>query len=255
MSFVTVNDVRLRYDWRPAAGMPLVLLHEMGGTLESWDLVLRHLPSDQAVLRMDLRGFGLSEKPSAALTMEALVADLVALTHHLGINQMHLAGGAVGGGVAIAAAAALGPRAVRLTGLAPATGVPPERRAGLLALAGNFETQGVRPFLEADTIPKAWPMPRFARDEGFELFLSTQLSTAPASLAATYRMLAAIDLVPVLASLTCPVTLVAGIHDIARPPDLIEALAAHCTKGRFQALDSGHFMALQSPQAIAELLA
>ncbi|EUB98169.1 hypothetical protein PMI07_006483 [Rhizobium sp. CF080] len=255
MNFATVNGVRLRYDWRPGKGVPLVLLHEMGGALESWDLVLRHLAADRAVLRLDLRGFGLSEKPTSELTMEALVADVVHLTEHLDISEMHLAGGAVGGAIAIAAAAALGSKVVQLTGLAPATGVPPERRAGLLTQADRFDAQGVRPFLETDTIPKAWPLPRFVRNEGFEIFLSTQLGTSPGNLAATYRMLAAIDLVPVLVSLTCPVMLVAGIHDIARPPALIETLVSRCLKGRFQVLDTGHFMALQSPEAVAGLLA
>lgn len=250
----TVNGVGLRFDWRPGDGVPLVLLHEMGGALESWDLVLRALPG-RAVLRFDLRGFGLSEKPAGRVSMTDHVGDVIGLMDLAGIGRAHLAGCAVGGGVAIAAAAALGDRVARLTAFAPATGVPPERRAGLMALADMLVRDGVRGFFEADTIPKAWPADRFDRDgEGFAIFLATQLATAPESLAAAYRMLADLDLGPAMAALVCPATLAAGTHDIARTPALVRALAATIPGATFREVDSGHFMALQSPEIVADLL-
>ncbi|SPF78159.1 alpha/beta fold hydrolase [Pseudoprimorskyibacter insulae] len=253
MSFAQINGVSLRYDWRPGAGVPLVLLHEMGGTLDSWDLVLPLL-GDRAVLRMDLRGFGLSEKPTGAISLADHVGDIVGLIDHLGLGAVHLAGCAVGGGIAIAVAAELQDRAEALTVFAPATGVPRERRAGLLGLADMLERDGLRGFLEGDTIPKAWPQPRFARDAGFDLFLATQLSAAPSMLAATYRMLADVDLAPALANLRCRATFVAGSHDIARTPALVAQVAAKVPGARFMEIDSSHFMALQDPDKVAAIL-
>ncbi|WP_176086133.1 alpha/beta hydrolase [Martelella sp. HB161492] len=254
MNFATVNGISLRYDLRPGDGVPLVLLHEMGGAIESFDLVVRALPG-RTVLRLDLRGFGLSEKPAGPLSMENFVDDVIALMDHLDIAAAHLAGCAVGGGVALAAAARLGGRAASLTAMAPATGVPPERRDGLLKLADMLEENGVRGFLEADTIPKAWPGDHFDRgSEGFAIFLATQLGTSPATLARTYRMLADLDLAPAFAAITCPTTLIAGQYDIARPPVLIETIARQIPGARAVTVASGHFMALQNPDIVAGLL-
>lgn len=253
MSFAAINGVSLHYHCQGGDGLPLVLLHEMGGALQSWDLVLRHLPG-RAVLRLDLRGFGLSEKPTGRVSLNDHVADVTGLMDRLGIDRAHLVGGAVGGAVAIATAAALGPRAAKLTALAPATGIPADRRDAVRGLADMLARDGIRGFLEGDTIPKAWPTDRFDRGEGFDIFCATQLSTAPQSLAATYRMLADMDLAPALAALPCLSVFVAGRHDIARTPAAVRAIANTVQGASFQELDSGHFMALQSPRAVADLL-
>lgn len=68
MSVAHLPRISLHYDWRPGDGVPLVLLHEMGGTLKSWDLVRALLPG-RASLALDLRGFGLSEKPPGPVTI------------------------------------------------------------------------------------------------------------------------------------------------------------------------------------------
>jgi pimeloyl-ACP methyl ester carboxylesterase len=251
MSFATIGGVSLRHEWRPGDGVPIVLLHEMGGALESWDLVLRHLSGP--ALRLDLRGFGLSEKPTGPVTLDDHVGDVIGLIDHLGLDIVRLAGGAVG--VAIAVAATLGARCAGLIALAPATGVRDDRKAGVHGLADRLASEGLRGFLEADTIPKAWPEDRFERGEGFDIFLATQLGTAPESLAATYRMLADMDLGPALARLTCPSLFVAGTHDIARTPALVRAVAESVPGARFREIDSGHFMGLQTPELVAALLA
>jgi 3-oxoadipate enol-lactonase len=57
-------------------GPSLVLLHEMGGTLDSWDALYPALSRSFRVLRYDQRGSGLSEKVRQPITTELLVADL-----------------------------------------------------------------------------------------------------------------------------------------------------------------------------------
>jgi 3-oxoadipate enol-lactonase len=254
MSFATVNGIGLNHAFQPGTGgtQPLVLLHEMGGALASWDLVVGHLPQ-RRILRLDLRGFGLSEKPTGPLALKDMAADVAALIVHLGLGPVHLVGSAVGAAVAISCAADHPETTAQLTCLAPATGIPADRRGEALTLAARLEAEGVRGFLEADTIPKAWPA-ALPRGAGFEIFCATQLATAPSSLAAAYRMLAQSDLRPALAALNCPLHLVAGQHDIARPPALIRALADSLPGARFTDIPSGHFMALQTPALVARLL-
>ena len=45
----------LRYWFRQGEGPCLVLIHEMGGSIESWDKVLAHLDTEHPVLASELR--------------------------------------------------------------------------------------------------------------------------------------------------------------------------------------------------------
>src|SRR5215470_18205321 len=60
-------------------GPSVVLLHEMGGTLASWDGIFPSLSAQFRTLRYDQRGSGLSEKVRQAITTELLVEDLEAV--------------------------------------------------------------------------------------------------------------------------------------------------------------------------------
>ena len=67
-------------------------------------------------------------------------------------------------------------------------------------------------------------------------------------------MLADATLADQLPNITCPVLLIAGTHDSLRPPSLIEPLAATMQNARFQALDTSHFMAVQTPGIVAKAI-
>jgi len=60
-------------------GPSVVLLHEMGGTLDSWDGISPALSQRFRTLRYDQRGSGLSEKVRQPITTELLVDDLEAV--------------------------------------------------------------------------------------------------------------------------------------------------------------------------------
>ena len=107
MAFAQVNQTSLRYQLTGTGARTIVLLHELGLTLESWDDVIGELSRTLRVLRYDLRGFGLSEKLRGAVTIEDEVEDLRALLDDLGISEpVTLVGGAVGGAIALRFAAA-----------------------------------------------------------------------------------------------------------------------------------------------------
>ncbi len=60
MNWIEVNGTSLRYEVTGAGPSTLVLIHEMGGTLDSWDQVLPALNASRRVVRYDTRGAGLS---------------------------------------------------------------------------------------------------------------------------------------------------------------------------------------------------
>jgi len=55
MDFIGVNDTALRYELRGNGPRTVVLLHEMGGALESRDLAAPQLAVGSPVLRYDRR--------------------------------------------------------------------------------------------------------------------------------------------------------------------------------------------------------
>lgn len=247
--FAEVNGTSLRYDLRPGSGAPVVLIHEMGGALESWDEVVPHLPNP--VLRLDLRGFGLSEKPRGPQRIAQLAGDVLDLMTLVGFDRAMITGCAVGAAVALACGAS--GRAVAILALAPATGVAPERQAAVRGLAEHLRQGGLRDFVLNDTLPRGWPAALPRPDAAFARFRALQLGCDPHVLAETYLMLCDQTPEALMRGVTCPVTLVAGRHDAARPPEIVAAIARQIG-ARFRAVDSGHFMALQSPELVAGLI-
>ena len=85
MDFVEANGVALRCELSGAGDRALVLVHEMGGSLESWDEIAPRFARSRRVLRYDTRGAGLSQKVRGELTFDTMAGDIKALLDHYGI--------------------------------------------------------------------------------------------------------------------------------------------------------------------------
>ena len=102
MDWIEVNDASLRYDLGGNGEETVILIHELGGSMESFDEVLPGFQKDFRVLRYDQRGFGLSEK-TKTLSLDGITADLSGLLDALKIETpCHIAATALGGGIALA---------------------------------------------------------------------------------------------------------------------------------------------------------
>ena len=86
MPFIDANGVSLHYALAGARGRSVVLLHELGGTLQSWDALAPRLAQRFRVLRYDQRGAGASEKVRQDFTNDALVEDFEALAKSVGLE-------------------------------------------------------------------------------------------------------------------------------------------------------------------------
>ena len=70
MEFVELDGVALRYELSGKGERTLVLVHEMGGSLESWDEIVPRFAGSRRVLRYDTRGAGLSQKARGELSLD-----------------------------------------------------------------------------------------------------------------------------------------------------------------------------------------
>ncbi len=251
MDWIEVNGVVLRYDLQGEGANTLVLIHEMGGTIETWDAVLPELVKGRRALRYDTRGAGLSEKVRGTLSIDTMTDDIAALIDALAIEgRVALAGVAVGAAIAIRFAARHPERSAALIALGPATGMPPERLTATLAVADRAEREGMRPGME-DGLEKTYPDELRQDRKRFQSLRGQRMGNDPASYAAVYRMLAQLDMKDDFARVKCPTLVVAGTLDRLRPPAGAEAIARAIPGARFQTLTTGHFMAAQTPDIVA----
>jgi len=250
MSFIEVNGVSLRYDVQ-GDGKPLVLIHEMGGTMESWDLVVPALAARRRVVRYDTRGAGFSEKIRGVLKIATMTNDLIALLDALGVKEkVALAGTAVGGAIALHTAFRFPDRIAAAIVTSPATAIPPANRDAVLARVAKFEAEGVRVVAD-ETAANGYPEELRGDRARFEGFRARWLANDPSSFAAIYRMLASMDLSPELPQIKCPVLVIGGEFDRGRPPNRVEPIARAIPGALFKVLPVGHYAGLQAPELMA----
>jgi pimeloyl-ACP methyl ester carboxylesterase len=253
--WIEANGVSLRYELSGAGDEVLVLIHEMGGTLESFDLVVGALGGTRRVLRYDTRGAGLSEKIRGEAAIDDLAADLAALLDALDLRApVAVAGCAVGAAIAIRFAATYPQRVRALIAMAPATGLPPERRAAAMERADALERDGARPAMDA-RLMSSYPLGLRQDEARFRDVRNRRLGMDPFGVAALTRMLAGLDLSRDLAAIACPALVLAGRHDGDRPPEIVAKVAGSIRNAEFRVVETGHFMALQTPGLAASEIA
>jgi 3-oxoadipate enol-lactonase len=254
MNWVEVNGTSLRYDVSGSGPSTLVLVHEMGGTLDSWDQVLPALNASRRVVRFDTRGAGLSEKIKGAVTWDQMAGDVAGLLDALGITgKVSLAGIAVGGAIAAHFAVRYPRRGAALVLHGPAPGVSEGRRQATLERAASVEAGGMRGVVDTSLANSYPPVVRH-NAEVFAAFRARWLGNDPESFAAINRMLASENIEPELAKIRCPVLVTAGRHDSLRPRSVIEPMSKQIPGAVFLELNSGHFASVQTPGLVAQAI-
>jgi 3-oxoadipate enol-lactonase len=250
MEFIELDGVALRYELSGRGERTLVLVHEMGGSLESWDDVAPRFAESRRVLRYDTRGAGLSQKVRGELGIDTMADDIAALLDHIGINgKVALAGIAVGGAIALHFAARYPERTSAVAVGSPATGVAPDRRAAALERVAKIEAAGMA-FAVEDSMLNGYAPELRGDIKRFKQYRARWIGNDPASYATVWRMLAGADMQDELATLRCPVLVIGGSLDRVRPPKLAEAVASAIPGARYVEIRTGHYMAVQTPGLI-----
>jgi 3-oxoadipate enol-lactonase len=251
--FIDANGVSLHYDLAGARGPSVVLMHELGGTLHSWDAVAPRLAGRHRVLRYDQRGAGLSEKVRTEFTNDMLVADFEALATQLNLAPPYSF-------VTVAAAATQALRFLEkhpgqvgaLVLCNPAPGVDPSRAAALDERAAFAAREGMRASLPT-TLSISYP-PSLSDRAAYEAYLGRYLANDPVCFGFGFRALARTNMLHMLPQIRCPALVVAGRHDTVRPHAGTAELAKKIPGARFELIEAGHFMPTQGPEPLVALL-
>jgi 3-oxoadipate enol-lactonase len=230
-----------------------VLLHELGGTLHSWDAVAPRLAVRRRILRYDQRGAGQSEKVRHEFSNDVLVADFEALALAIGLAPpFHF--------VTVAAAATQALRFLEkhpdqvgsLTLCNPAPGVDASRAAALDERAAFAMREGMRASLPT-TLALSYPQTLGER-AAYEAYRGRYLGNDPVGFGFGFRALARTNMLHMLPQIRCPTMVVAGRHDTVRPHAGTAELAKRIPGARFELIEAGHFLPTQGPEPLLALL-
>jgi 3-oxoadipate enol-lactonase len=247
--FIDANGVSLHYQIAGASGPAIVLMHELGGTLHSWDAVAPRLAARYRVLRYDQRGSGLSEKVRQEFANDTLVADFAALAKEVGLDPPYHF-------VTVAAAATQALRFLEqhpdqvgaLVLCNPAPGVDVSRAAALDERAAFAMREGMRASLPT-TLALSYP-PNLGERAAYEAYRGRYLANDPVCFGFAFRALARTNMLHMLPQIRCPTMVVAGRHDTVRPHAGSAELAKKIPGARFELIEAGHFMPTQGPQPL-----
>ena len=254
MDFIEANGAGLRCELSGGGDRTLVLVHEMGGSLESWDDVAPRFAKSRRVLRYDTRGAGLSQKVRGELTLDTMADDIAALLDHFAISgKVALAGIAVGGAIALHFAARHSARTSAVVVGSPATGIAAERRGPALERLAKIEAADMTYAVE-DSMLNGYA-PELRGDlKRFERFRTRWLGNDPSSYATIWRMLANAEMQETLGTIKCPALVIGGSLDRVRPPAIAQEVAKTIPGARYIEVKTGHYMAVQTPDLIANCI-
>lgn len=97
---VVVDGLRMHTRRRPgSATPPVVLIHGIGGSMESWTPLLERMP-DRDVVMIDCPGVGRSERPALPIRVPTIADYVLGAVRQLGIERADVLGFSLGGVVA-----------------------------------------------------------------------------------------------------------------------------------------------------------
>jgi 3-oxoadipate enol-lactonase len=249
--WIDANGISIHFKLE-GGGPSVVLLHEMGGTLDSWDGIFPTLTRNYHVLRYDQRGSGLTEKVRA-ITTEALVDDLEAMLQLSGLPPpYHFVTVAAATMQALIYMTRYPDRIGSFVFCNPFTGADPSRVAALNERAGLAEREGLRKAIPT-TLDNSWPSDIGDR-AAYAIYRGRYMAHDPVCFAALNRSIAQPNVTALGKDVRKPTMVVAGRYDKVRPPAMSEQFAKTVPGARFELIDAVHMMPAQAPGALLALL-
>lgn len=99
---VYLQGTRLAYLSYPGVGTPLMLVHGVGSSIDTWgDIPQRLARAGRAVIAIDLLGHGQSGCGNGDFSLGAHASAIRDLLDHLQVERVHLVGHSLGGGVSL----------------------------------------------------------------------------------------------------------------------------------------------------------
>jgi non-heme chloroperoxidase len=249
------SGVTLHYVVQGSAdGQPLVLLHGIGDSWRSFELVLPHIPDAYRVLAISMRGHGWSDAPASGYLLRDYAADISAFIEQLNLRNVTLVGHSLGSFVAQAVAVEDRGRLARLVLIGSGPGgvssaaVRAEVQQLFRAVRAPVDPAFARDF-QASTVTV--PIPAAFMERMFEQIVRA----APQMWAATAEGVHNPDLASALSRLKMPTLIIWGDKDAMLLRAEQDALLARLPSARLVVFEGhGHTPHWEDPVRVAKEL-
>jgi 3-oxoadipate enol-lactonase len=252
MPYIDTGRISLFYEEVGNGGVPVLLLHELGGSSESWREVIPRLAANRHVLAIDMRCAGRSEKPPGPFALSDIADDLGELLPALSLDgPLDVIGAALGSLVGALFAIRHPGQVRRLMMCAVARDMGGATRTYLGERADKVRTVGMRGVAEAslaNSFPASHPAERAA-------YLGIYLGNDPVAYAELSLALGRLEMKATdWAAIRVPTLVTSGARDFLWPPEIGREVAALISNARFEIMeDAGHFPHLQAPETLVRL--
>jgi len=251
------SGVTLQYVTQGRAdGQPVVLLHGIGDSWRSFELLLSHLPDSYRAFAISMRGHGWSDAPATGYLLRDYAADIAAFMEQLNLRNVTLVGHSLGSFVAQAVAVEDRGRVAKLVLIGSGPG-------GLSSPAARSEAQQMFRGVGASVDPAfardfqastvAGPIPAAFMERMYEQIVRA----APHMWAATAEGIYNPELASALTRVKAPALLIWGDQDSMLARAEQDGLLARLPNARLVVLEGrSHAPHWEDPQRVAnELIA
>ena len=228
-------------------GPPLLLLHSLGVSSESWSKVIEPLAQNYSVYAWDMMGHGDSDKPPRDFLIEDYARNVLHVSDQLGLDRLILCGNSVGALIALEVAA-IYPEKVKALIL---VGCPCwdawGRMERLMLSASNYDSEG-NP-LPATKEQLAMSYTRVTQE--LIDWVNQQRARVGLWMKKTMIAIALYDAIPKLPLVRCPTLVLFGSEDLLREREkvLLEGIsgAKHAVVPH-----AGHLPQIDNPQGFLQ---
>ncbi len=236
------------------AGVPLVLVHGLGGNTRIWQPMIASLSAAFRVVAYDLRGLGRSGTPTPPYSLGMLVADLHALVERSAPGRVSVLGHSLGGAVALAYAAEQPERVGAVIAVSAPVSTPSERQSALRELARvavDEEMAAVAKRHAQTGLPESFRAAHPTETRAYENVIA---ECDPIGYGALCAVVAELDLAGALGRIAAPVLLVHGELDRVVPPEAARAMMPAIQDCEHVELAGcGHVVPVERPDDLAAL--
>lgn len=240
---------------RGGSGEPVVLIHNLGGTIENWRYVRPALESSFDVIAYDLRGAGRNDTQPQPSTLDDLVGHLEVLREGLGIERLALVGHSLGGAIALRYAADYPRRVSAVVAVGAVTTLPDAARQAMEERAATAAAHGLDGIADMAVESATAPSFRSAFPDRAACLAALLRGSDPAAYSALCRIVAELDIVEELARVEAPVLLIRGAEDAVLPRERTADDLRRLRRARCVELERcGHIVTWEQPEALVELV-
>lgn len=222
-----------------ADSKPVVMMsHSLGCSLHMWDPQMDALARDYKVVRLDMRGHGLSDVTAGPYTLDGLADDVIAVMDQLNIDKAHWVGLSIGGMIGQSLLLRYPDRFLKAvlcdtSSVVPSSALPTWNERIEKVNAAGLESI-------ADATMERWFTQGFlaSSNPACETIRSQFVQTSDAGYVACCHAIMQLNYIERLSEIKTPVCLVVGAEDVATPVAASEAIHERIAGSELHILDN-----------------